>query len=47
MAVGGAQKREASQDRFRDIIRTLRDKNHTVFGNVLYPEYTPVVESYR
>jgi arsenite-transporting ATPase len=43
----GAQKKEASQDRFRDIIRTLRDKNRTVFGIVLYPEYTPIVESYR
>ena len=43
----GAQNREASQGRFRNIIRTLRDKNHTVFGIVLYPEYTPIVESYR
>jgi arsenite-transporting ATPase len=43
----GAQKREASQDRFRDIIRILRDKHRTVFGIVLYPEYTPIVESYR
>jgi len=43
----GAQKREASQDRFRDIIRMLRDKNRTVFGIVLYPEYTPIVESHR
>ena len=33
--------------RFRDIIRVLRDKNHTVFNIVLYPEYTPIVESYR
>ncbi|RPJ04658.1 MAG: arsenic-transporting ATPase, partial [Deltaproteobacteria bacterium] len=43
----GAQKREASQDRFRSLIRMLRDKNRTVFGIVLYPEYTPIVESYR
>jgi arsenite-transporting ATPase len=43
----GAQKREASQDRFRNIIEMLRDKNHTVFGVVLYPEYTPIVESHR
>jgi arsenite-transporting ATPase len=43
----GAQKTEASQDRFRDMIRMLRDKNRTVFGIVLYPEYTPIVESYR
>jgi arsenite-transporting ATPase len=43
----GAQKKEASQDRFRNLIRMLRDKNHTVFGIVLYPEYTPIVESYR
>lgn len=43
----GPQTRESSQDRFRDIIRMLRDKNSTVFGIVLYPEYTPIVESYR
>jgi arsenite-transporting ATPase len=43
----GAQKRETSQDRFRNLIRRLRDKTRTVFGIVLYPEYTPIVESYR
>jgi len=25
----------------------LRDKTRTVFGIVLYPKYTPIVESYR
>jgi arsenite-transporting ATPase len=43
----GALKKEASQDRFRNLIRMLRDKNSTAFGIVLYPEYTPIVESYR
>lgn len=43
----GARAKEASQNRFKNIIRILKDKNHTVFGIVLYPEYTPMVESYR
>jgi arsenite-transporting ATPase len=43
----GARAKEASQNRFKNIIRILKDKNRTVFGIVLYPEYTPIVESYR
>lgn len=43
----GALAKEESQNRFKKIIQTLRDKNRTVFGLVLYPEYTPIVESYR
>lgn len=42
---GGAKK--TAQNRFRDIISTLRDKNRTVFSLVLYPESTPIMESYR
>jgi arsenite-transporting ATPase len=43
----GARAKEESQNRFKNIIQMLRDKNRTVFGLVLYPEYTPIVESYR
>ena len=39
--------KETTQTRFRDIISTLRDKNRTVFSLVLYPESTPIMESYR
>lgn len=39
--------KETAQNRFRDIISTLRDKNRTVFTLVLYPESTPIMESYR
>lgn len=39
--------KEVTQNRFRDIISTLRDKNRTVFSLVLYPESTPIMESYR
>jgi arsenite-transporting ATPase len=39
--------KEAAQNRFRDIISTLRDKKRTVFTIVLYPESTPIMESYR
>jgi arsenite-transporting ATPase len=42
---GGAK--ETAQNRFRDIISTLKDKNRTVFSLVLYPESTPIMESYR
>ncbi len=50
MMVGAAESAEAkktAQNRFRDIISTLRDKNRTVFSLVLYPESTPIMESYR
>ncbi len=38
--------KETSQKRFGKIIQTLRDKR-TVFSVVLYPESTPIMESYR
>ena len=50
MMAGGAESAEAkktAQNRFRDIINTLRDKKRTVFTLVLYPESTPIMESYR
>ena len=50
MMVGAAESAEAketAQNRFRDIISTLRDKKRTVFSLVLYPESTPIMESYR
>lgn len=39
-------KRE-TQNRFRDIISLLRDRDRAVFSFVLYPESTPIMESYR
>lgn len=39
--------KSTARNRFRDIISTLRDKNRTVFSLVLYPESTPIMESYR
>ena len=50
MMVGCAESsdmKEAAENRFRAIIKTLRDKRHTVFNVVLYPESTPILESYR
>jgi arsenite-transporting ATPase len=50
MMVGATESVEAkktAQNRFRDIISTLRDTNRTVFSLVLYPESTPIMESYR
>jgi arsenite/tail-anchored protein-transporting ATPase len=50
MMVGCAESsgiKEAAENRFRAIIKTLRDKRHTVFNIVLYPESTPILESYR
>ncbi len=50
MMVGCAESsdmKEAAENRFRAIIKTLRDKRHTVFSIVLYPESTPILESYR
>lgn len=50
MMVGCAESsdiKEATENRFRTIINTLRDKRHTVFSLVLYPESTPILESYR
>ncbi len=39
--------KEATQNRFREIIDILKDKERTVFSLVLYPESTPIMESYR
>lgn len=39
--------KDTAQNRFRKIIETLRDKNRAVFSFVLYPESTPILESYR
>jgi arsenite-transporting ATPase len=50
MMVGCAESsdmKEKAENRFRAIINTLRDKRHTVFSIVLYPESTPILESYR
>jgi len=50
MMVGHAESsdiKESAENRFKTIINTLRDKKHTVFSIVLYPESTPILESYR
>ncbi|MBU4319625.1 MAG: ArsA family ATPase [Nitrospinae bacterium] len=39
--------KEATENRFRKIIDILKDKNRTTFCIVLYPESTPILESYR
>jgi len=36
-----------TQNRFREIIALLRDRDRAVFSFVLYPESTPIMESYR
>ena len=43
----GADVKKSAQNRFKKIIQMLRDKNSTVFCIVLYPESTPIMESYR
>ncbi|MCL4476514.1 MAG: TRC40/GET3/ArsA family transport-energizing ATPase [Nitrospirae bacterium] len=43
----GAEVKEVTQNRFKHIIEMLRDKEKTVFSLVLYPELTPIMESYR
>lgn len=45
--VESSEIKETTQNRFRDIISTLRDRSRTVFSIVLYPESTPIMESYR
>ena len=47
MMVSGDEMKEAAQNRFREIINILRDTERTVFNLVLYPESTPILESYR
>lgn len=39
--------RQESQNRFREIINILKDRDRTIFNLVLYPESTPILESYR
>ncbi len=39
--------KDVAQNRFKKIIQTLRDQDRTVFAFVLYPESTPILESYR
>lgn len=41
------ESKESSQNRFREIINILKDKERTIFSLVLYPESTPIIESYR
>jgi arsenite-transporting ATPase len=45
--VDSSEIKETAQNRFRNIISTLRDKKRAVFSLVLYPESTPIMESYR
>ncbi len=47
MMIGGDEAKEAARNRFREIIDILRDRKRTVFSLVLYPEFTPMLESYR
>ncbi|GAB4483152.1 MAG: arsenical pump-driving ATPase [Thermodesulfovibrionales bacterium] len=39
--------KQQTQNRFREIIALLRDRERAVFSFVLYPESTPIMESYR
>ncbi len=39
--------KKETQNRFREIISLLRDRERAVFSFVLYPESTPIMESYR
>ena len=43
----GVIQRQAVSNRYQDLIRQLRDKDHSAFCLVLYPESTPILESYR
>lgn len=47
MMVSTQEAKEATQNRFREIINILKDRKRTVFSLVLYPESTPILESYR
>ncbi len=42
-----AEAKETAKSRFGQIINVLRDKDRTIFSLVLYPESTPIMESYR
>lgn len=43
----GVEAKRNTEDRFKRIIKSLRDMEKTVFCIVLYPELTPIMESYR
>ncbi|GBE36300.1 arsenical pump-driving ATPase [bacterium BMS3Bbin07] len=47
MMAGGTEVKEKAGIRFKNIIRILKDRKQTVFSLVLYPESTPITESYR
>jgi arsenite-transporting ATPase len=50
MMAGGTEAagiKEKAGNRFKNIIRILKDRTQTVFCLVLYPESTPITESYR
>lgn len=47
VSVDALKAKEDTQNRFREIINILKDKDRTVFSLVLYPESTPIMESYR
>jgi arsenite-transporting ATPase len=47
MMIGADEAKEAERNRFREIIETIRDRKRAVFSLVLYPESTPILESYR
>lgn len=47
LAAEGTGREKAAPNRFREIIEVLRDGGRTVFSLVLYPEATPILESYR
>ncbi len=42
-----AEAKETAKSRFGQIINVLRDKDRTIFSLVLYPESTPIMESYK
>jgi arsenite/tail-anchored protein-transporting ATPase len=43
----GRAVQENTKQRFKSMIEMMKDKNRTVFNIVLYPEATPIMESYR
>ncbi len=48
VSTAGAEKaKEDTENRFREIINILKDPERTTFCLVLYPESTPIEESYR
>ncbi|MCL4457930.1 MAG: ArsA family ATPase [Nitrospirae bacterium] len=46
-AAESSEVKETAKSRFGQIIDILRDKSRTIFSLVLYPESTPIMESYR